>query len=88
MEGGTQLGRGGREECGAGLDACGAGAGEVALSGADCARAVDCSTGLGGHGCVVDANVLENHSHTFRYLCFIKYLIKRWCEFCCAKSLN
>lgn len=62
MEGGTQLGSGGRAAWGAGLVGCtcaGDGVCVVVLSGAECVRAAGWSTGLGGHGCDAVASVLE-----------------------------
>lgn len=63
LEGGTQLGRGGRDACGAGLEGCGwAGEGVwiVVLSGAECVRPVGCSTGLWGQGCAAVTSVLKH----------------------------
>lgn len=73
MDGGTQLGRGGREACGAGLEGWGTtGVGEctVVLSGAECVRPGGCNTGLGGHGWDADAIVLK-----FNIIRFLEFLI-------------
>lgn len=59
LEGGTQLGSGGRGPWVAGLVGWTAGVLVVVLSGAECVLTAGWRIGLGGHGCAAIVDVLE-----------------------------